>query len=179
MPFVRYGPAIRTDKHKKPYVICDHCGVQLFVRKKAGIVQLEKLLQNLRTQDFQFAKHKESFLQVCAVLHEIDDLRREIRKLESKIGFFYDDPATERAIEALTARIKCVVISARKTRGKRTANCGMNSRELIMKNGLRDLLTPEQVASPTRDIRWRRSRNGALRERGIPYLSWALQCVRS
>jgi hypothetical protein len=100
---------IRTDKHEKPYFICDHCGVQTFVRKQAGIVQLEKLLRNLRTQDFQFAKHRESFLQVCAILREIDDLQGEIRKLEDKIGFFSDDPAAERAIEALRARISALL----------------------------------------------------------------------
>src|SRR5208337_4979320 len=87
--------AIRTDKHKKPYFICDHCGVQAFVRKETGIVQLEKLLRNLRTQDFQFAKHKESFLQICAVLNEIDDLKREIEKQENKNGFFSSDSDAE------------------------------------------------------------------------------------
>lgn len=100
---------IRTDKNKKAYFICDHCGVQAFVRKETGIARLENLLRNLRSQGFQFAKHRESFLQVCAVLREIDDLQHEIRKLESKIGFFYDDPATERAIEALTARISALL----------------------------------------------------------------------
>ena len=100
---------IRTDKHKKPYFICDHCGVQAFVRKQPGIVQLEKLLRNLRTQDFQFAKHKESFLQICAVLNEIDDLKREIEKQEKKSGFFSSDSDAERAIEALKARISALL----------------------------------------------------------------------
>ena len=100
---------IRSDKHMKPYFICDHCGVQAFVRKQTGIVQLEKLLRNLRTQDFQFAKHKESFLQVCAVLNEIDDVKREIEKQKSKIGLFSSDPDAERAIEALQARISALL----------------------------------------------------------------------
>ena len=100
---------IRTDKHQKPYFICDHCGVQAFVRKQTGIVQLGKLLRNLRTQDFQFAKHKESFLQVCAVLNEIDDLKREIEKQENKSEFFSSDPDAERAIEALRARISALL----------------------------------------------------------------------
>jgi hypothetical protein len=100
---------IRRDKHKKPYFICDHCGVQAFVRKETGIVQLEKLLRSLRTQDFQFAKHKESFLKVCAVLNEIDDLKREIEKQKNKLGLFSSDPAAERAIEALNARISALL----------------------------------------------------------------------
>jgi hypothetical protein len=100
---------IRSDKHKKPYFICDHCGVQAFVRKDTGIAQLEKLLRNLRTQDFQFAKHKESFLQICAVLNEIDDLKREIEKQESKSRFFSSDSDAERAIAALRARISALL----------------------------------------------------------------------
>ena len=100
---------IRTDKHKKPYFICDHCGVQAFVRKQTGIGQLENLLRNLRTQDFQFAKHKESFLRICAVLNEIDDLKREIEKQKNKIGFFSSDSDAERAIEALKARISSLL----------------------------------------------------------------------
>lgn len=101
--------AIRTDKHKKPYFICDHCGVQAFVRKESGIVLLENLLRNLRTQDFQFAKHKASFMQVCAVLNEIDDLKREIEKQKNKIGLFSSDPDAERAIEALKARVSALL----------------------------------------------------------------------
>lgn len=100
---------IRTDKHKKPYFICDHCGVQAFVRKEKGIVQLEKLLRNLRKRDFEFAKRKESFLQICAVLNEIDDLKREIEKQKNKIGLFSPDADTERAIEALKARISALL----------------------------------------------------------------------
>ena len=114
--------AIRTDNHQKPYFICDPCGLQAFVRKQTGIVQLEKFLRNLRAQDFQFAKHRESFLQVCAVLREIDDLQREIRKLESKIGFFSDDPATERAILQwrLSNRLKRGTASGRRSKPRPT-----------------------------------------------------------
>ena len=100
---------IRSDKHNKPYFICDHCGVQAFVRKETEIVQLENLLRNLRTQDFQFAKHKESFLQICAVLNEIDDLKREIEKQKNKIGLFSSDSDAERAIEALRTRISALL----------------------------------------------------------------------
>src|SRR5215472_9097655 len=48
---------IRTDKNKKRYFICDHCGVQAFVRKSEGISRLEDLLKSLRTREFEFAKH--------------------------------------------------------------------------------------------------------------------------
>ena len=38
---------IRLDnKHKKPYVICDLCGVQLFIRKPRGIRKLQEKIDS-------------------------------------------------------------------------------------------------------------------------------------
>lgn len=100
---------IRTDKNEKRYFICDHCGIQAFVRKQAGISNLEELLDNFRTQDFQFARHKQSFFQICAVLKEIDDLKGQIKKLKSQTGFFSEDPDKVRAIKALKARVSALL----------------------------------------------------------------------
>src|SRR5215469_14771792 len=36
---------IRNSKNKKPYCICNDCGIQLFVRGKAGIARLLKLVR--------------------------------------------------------------------------------------------------------------------------------------
>ena len=36
---------VRETKKKKPYVICDACGVQLFVRSKAGMRSFEQLVR--------------------------------------------------------------------------------------------------------------------------------------
>jgi hypothetical protein len=35
----------RTDKHGKPYFICDPCGIQFFVRRRQGMERLENLLR--------------------------------------------------------------------------------------------------------------------------------------
>lgn len=105
---------IRTDKNEKRYFICDHCGVQAFVRKETGISRLEELLRNLRTQDFEFAKHKDSFFQICAVLNEISDLKGQIKKLEGQRGFFSADSDKERAIKALKARISALLLTLEK-----------------------------------------------------------------
>ena len=40
---------IRMDKHEKPYCICDDCGVQLFIRKLAGI---KRLIAKIKPFDF-------------------------------------------------------------------------------------------------------------------------------
>ena len=35
---------VRQSKKKKPYVICDSCGVQMFVRSKAGVRTFERMV---------------------------------------------------------------------------------------------------------------------------------------
>jgi predicted RNA-binding Zn-ribbon protein involved in translation (DUF1610 family) len=36
---------IRISKKNKPYVVCDPCGLQLFVRGPAGIAELDRLVE--------------------------------------------------------------------------------------------------------------------------------------
>jgi predicted RNA-binding Zn-ribbon protein involved in translation (DUF1610 family) len=106
--------AIRTDKNKKRYFICNECGVQAFVRTEKGITRLDELLKNLRTRDFEFTKHRQSFFQICAVLNEISDLKKEITKQERQRSFFSPDADKERAIKALKARVSALLSTLEK-----------------------------------------------------------------
>ena len=45
-PLCGKGLDVRQTKKKKPYVICDPCGVQLFVRSKAGMHVFEQLVSD-------------------------------------------------------------------------------------------------------------------------------------
>jgi transcription elongation factor Elf1 len=45
-PLCGQGLDVRQTKKKKPYVICDPCGVQLFVRSKKGMHIFEELVSN-------------------------------------------------------------------------------------------------------------------------------------
>jgi ssDNA-binding Zn-finger/Zn-ribbon topoisomerase 1 len=45
-PLCGKGLDVRQTKKKKPYVICDPCGVQLFVRSKAGMRVFEQLVSD-------------------------------------------------------------------------------------------------------------------------------------
>ncbi|MGB6405227.1 MAG: hypothetical protein WBF26_20480 [Candidatus Sulfotelmatobacter sp.] len=45
-PLCGRGLDVRQTKKKKPYVICDPCGVQLFVRSKAGMNVFEELVSD-------------------------------------------------------------------------------------------------------------------------------------
>jgi DNA-directed RNA polymerase subunit RPC12/RpoP len=37
----------RIDKNGKPYFVCDHCGIQVFIRGKRGIKRLERQMCNM------------------------------------------------------------------------------------------------------------------------------------
>ncbi len=36
---------VRTSKKNKPYLVCDDCGIQVFLRVEKGMKRLERLLQ--------------------------------------------------------------------------------------------------------------------------------------
>lgn len=42
---------VRITKKKKPYITCDPCGIQLFVRGPAGISGFNRLIENANSQD--------------------------------------------------------------------------------------------------------------------------------
>ena len=57
-PVCAYPREVRTTKKKKPYLICDSCGIQLFVRGPAGIAAFERLMERAHGQGV-FARVKE------------------------------------------------------------------------------------------------------------------------
>lgn len=50
-PLCGEGLDIRESKKRKPYVVCNACGVQLFVRNEAGMRRFEKLISDSAEQD--------------------------------------------------------------------------------------------------------------------------------
>ncbi len=42
---------VRVTKKDKPYLVCDPCGVQLFIRGPAGIGEFKRLLQRTSSND--------------------------------------------------------------------------------------------------------------------------------
>lgn len=43
-PLCGEGQEVRESKRRKPYIVCNGCGVQLFVRTEPGIRRFEKLV---------------------------------------------------------------------------------------------------------------------------------------
>jgi len=99
----------RKDKHAKPYFICDPCGVQIFVRGRQGIQNLDQLIATLRQHDFPFREHAAVLHEIQAVLTEIRGIKEEIEKLDSVLGFLTDDEDKQRMRELLNRRIETLL----------------------------------------------------------------------
>lgn len=95
----------RSDKHSKPYFVCDGCGIQLFVRKKHGIERLDKLLDAAEKNALPFKEAAHRVFQVQALLSEIDGTKAQIEKVEDEIGFVFQDEEKIRARDALKIRL--------------------------------------------------------------------------
>src|SRR5436309_10166052 len=81
----------RTDKNRKPYFVCDPCGIQLFVRRKAGITRLEELMRTAEKNAIPFKQHAQKLFEVQAILNDIEGTKAQIQKVESEIGIFFPD----------------------------------------------------------------------------------------
>jgi len=78
----------RTDKNGKAYFICDPCGVQLFVRRKQGMENLDRLIRTLKTRELPAREHAQSLFEIRAILEEIDGIERELDKLDDSFSLF-------------------------------------------------------------------------------------------
>ena len=99
----------RKDKHSKPYFICDPCGVQIFIRGRQGIKNLDELLATLREHDFPFREHAAALYEIQALLTEIRGIKEEINKLDSLLEIFTDDAFKKRARKLLSKRIETLL----------------------------------------------------------------------
>ena len=100
----------RTDKNRKPYFVCDPCGIQLFIRRQQGIEKLEQLMRSLNGRDLPIRQHAQSLYEVQAILAEIDGLKTEITKLDGEIGIFFVDEDKLRARKLLKTRIENLLL---------------------------------------------------------------------
>ncbi len=96
---------LRIDKNKKFYTICNPCGAQSFVRRKAGMERLSRLIKHLKRMDYVFEQHAESLFTIQGILKEVDGLKEEIDRLANKAGFFFPDEELIRARDALQKRL--------------------------------------------------------------------------
>ena len=80
----------RIDKNKKPYFVCDDCGIQLFIRRKRGMDLLEDAFRNSEKAEIPFRIHARNLYEIQALLKEISGVKGEIDKLGNAL-FMSDD----------------------------------------------------------------------------------------
>jgi hypothetical protein len=98
---------IRTDKNRKRYFICDECGVQAFVRRKAGISRLAKLVRQLGKRKSK--TNSKSPFEISAALSEIAELKTQIKNLKAKESLFSSDPENKRLKQILQGRVNALL----------------------------------------------------------------------
>jgi hypothetical protein len=99
----------RLDKNRKPYFICDVCGVQIFVRGRQGIKNLDQLIATLREHDFPFREHAAVLYEIQALLTEVRGVKDEIGKLDGLLEVFTNDAHKKRARKLLNKRIESLL----------------------------------------------------------------------
>ena len=99
----------RTDKNRKPYFICDSCGVQIFIRGREGIKNLAELISTLKERDFPFREHAHTLYEIQALLTEIRGIEKEIKSMDSVLDILFTNEHKERARELLNKRIETLL----------------------------------------------------------------------
>ena len=94
----------KTSKKKKPYFVCDSCGIQLFVRRKEGIRKLHDLIADLETHEIYSHARSPEFLRMLAIFNEISAIKTEIKKVDGEV-FFFANSEQIAAKKALKGRI--------------------------------------------------------------------------
>jgi hypothetical protein len=96
----------RIDKNRKPYFVCNPCGIQLFIRRQHGIRLLEKLLRDVAKNELPFRQRAEEVHKIQALLTEINGVKQQIERLEAQKGFFFPDQDKIRACNLLKMKLQ-------------------------------------------------------------------------
>jgi hypothetical protein len=108
LPCVLCGAKLekRTDKNRKPYFVCNPCGIQFWVRRQRGIELLDKLMRDAAKNEIPFKQRAEQVYQVQALLTAINGIKQQIERLESQTGFFFPDEDKVRACKLLKTKLQ-------------------------------------------------------------------------
>lgn len=103
-PLCGAGLPIRAAKNGKPYCICNICGVQLFVRGKAGI----RRLREMALAGFLVTGKEESASHGINLYNRLEQLKLQKNELEWKRGIIFTDESVENVIQIVDAEIEKV-----------------------------------------------------------------------
>jgi DNA-directed RNA polymerase subunit RPC12/RpoP len=113
-PLCGCGLPILTSKRNKPYLTCNFCGVQIFVRGKTGISRLAEMAK----LGILVADSKESAAHGIRLFNRLEQLKKQRDELKWKQGIFFKDENVENTIQVVDAEIKKVEGELAKIAGK-------------------------------------------------------------
>ncbi len=98
---------IQTTKVGKPYLTCNECGIQIFIRGKAGIARIEKL------KEF-WSKEIKPSLEICLLINQLKQLREQREQLNPGLTeilgenekLAHDRKILDKQIELIEEKIK-------------------------------------------------------------------------
>ena len=96
----------RTDKNRKPYFVCNPCGIQLFIRKQHGIILLDKLLCDVAKNEIPYLQRGEQVHKIEALLSEISGVKQQIARVESQTALFFPDKDKVRTCNLLKIKLQ-------------------------------------------------------------------------
>ena len=103
-PVCGTGLEIRLSRKRKPYCVCDSCGIQIFFRGKTGIHRLREILD---AKMLIVGKESETD-KALTLYNHIQQLRGRKKELQSKQGLIFRDEALDSAIRAVDNEIERV-----------------------------------------------------------------------
>lgn len=103
-PLCGAGLPICSSKRQKPYCICNSCGVQIFVRGRAGIARLNEMasagiLISVKTDGASHAIN---------LLNRLEQLKLQKRDLAARVGIIFTDENVENVIRIVDVEIEKV-----------------------------------------------------------------------
>lgn len=102
---------VKKTKTNKPYFICDDCGLQSFIRYKAGIRKFRRLLLSLAEKDRKFLNINKSSYETLTLIARLNDLRDDLalaKNNELLSDYLLSDTESEMAEKALEREIRVV-----------------------------------------------------------------------
>ena len=101
-PLCKTGLPIRASKRNKPYCTCNSCGVQIFVRGKAGIARLREMAST----GILVSGIDESVVHAINLYNRLERLKLQKQNLEAKAGIFFRGKDVENAIQIVDSEIQ-------------------------------------------------------------------------
>jgi hypothetical protein len=98
------GLPILNSKRNKPYLMCDDCGLQIFVRGKRGILRLQRMAEH----GTLIPLREESAAHGISLLNRLTRLRLQKKDLSDQQNFFFLDEDIKNAISLVDAEIESV-----------------------------------------------------------------------